>query len=489
MHLIKYVPSIFNIHTLDKKLFFKLYAQVCTRCFGWGLPCTAMVPACDNFNHNDVTVVQELVNTALHTKHDKKSSYWTRTKYMNDYTDLFQNMCPEKLAQMNEKEVGCVKGHFNRDQYDKHTGLYSQETWSLLLGGVGRDLCPNIEDAQDVWAVPYIRDTYDEDNDSTDSSSDEEDQMMNMLQTLISKKQKHKKKPVSFTDQFSKGLSWFIKKEKRLLRKKREAGDNSKKYDTRRFWMSEPRIDKKEYIKQEQEDKSDGESQETDEEFPWCTEEMEGETHFVYVNNNRKPFKAGDQLYYCYGNRSNRYLLVNYGFCFPGNRYESYYVNMRLDLENGEDLLGQMIDFDRKAQNCQQIRLKKDQLNDMMLAYLRTFLKPNFFKKRESGNTSIMLGKPVNLVFERYVMKFYHSVLTLLKQHDEQTTTLVDDNKILQEKTHNSFEEYMAIIYRIERKSIIYNQIQLVDKIQELLKGAEEAVLESPAAYRALVIK
>jgi hypothetical protein len=125
----------------------------------------------------------------------------------------------------------------------------------------------------------------------------------------------------------------------------------------------------------------------------------------------------------------------------------------------------------------------------MMLAYLRTFLKPNFFKKRESGNTSIMLGKPVNLVFERYVMKFYHSVLTLLKQHDEQTTTLVDDNKILQEKTHNSFEEYMAIIYRIERKSIIYNQIQLVDKIQELLKGAEEAVLESPAAYRALVIK
>ena len=126
---------------------------------------------------------------------------------MNDYTDLFQNVCHEKLAEMTPAQLGCVKGHFNRKQYEKHNELYSQETWSLLLGGVGRDLSPEMEEAKDFWQVPYIRDTFDEDNDSTESDSDDEDQMMNMLQTLIAKKSnKNKKERKPFTDQFSKGL-------------------------------------------------------------------------------------------------------------------------------------------------------------------------------------------------------------------------------------------------------------------------------------------
>ena len=75
------------------------------------------------------------------------------------------------------------------------------------------------------------------------------------------------------------------------------------------------------------------------------------------------------------------------------------------------------------------MRLKKDQLNELLMSYLRTFLKPNFFKgQKERSNNSIMLTKPVNLLFERYVMKFYHSILTLLKTKDEQITTLAQDN-------------------------------------------------------------
>jgi hypothetical protein len=52
----KYV-AIFPRSGLTRELFVKLYAQVCTRCFGWGLPHTSMVPMADNLNHNDVTVV------------------------------------------------------------------------------------------------------------------------------------------------------------------------------------------------------------------------------------------------------------------------------------------------------------------------------------------------------------------------------------------------------------------------------------------------
>jgi hypothetical protein len=40
----------------------------------------------DNLNHSDVTVVQEIVNTKMHLKGDKTSKYFTKTKFMNDYS-------------------------------------------------------------------------------------------------------------------------------------------------------------------------------------------------------------------------------------------------------------------------------------------------------------------------------------------------------------------------------------------------------------------
>ena len=55
-------PDIFAPESITSDLFYKFYAQVCTRCFGWGLPSTSMIPMADNCNHSDVTVVQEIIN-------------------------------------------------------------------------------------------------------------------------------------------------------------------------------------------------------------------------------------------------------------------------------------------------------------------------------------------------------------------------------------------------------------------------------------------
>lgn len=38
------------------------------------------------------------------------------------------------------------------------------------------------------------------------------------------------------------------------------------------------------------------------------------------------------QAWNCYGNRHNLFLLVNYGFCFQNNEYESFRFDVRLDL-------------------------------------------------------------------------------------------------------------------------------------------------------------
>ena len=59
-------PNIFPPSKYNSALFYKFYSQVCTRCFGWGLPSTSMIPMADNHNHSDVTVVQEILNKTMH---------------------------------------------------------------------------------------------------------------------------------------------------------------------------------------------------------------------------------------------------------------------------------------------------------------------------------------------------------------------------------------------------------------------------------------
>ena len=57
------------------------------------------------------------------------------------------------------------------------------------------------------------------------------------------------------------------------------------------------------------------------------------ETYFTFTNELRKPMKAGAQAWICYGKRNNRYLLLNYGFCFQNNRHGSVEVHATLDLK------------------------------------------------------------------------------------------------------------------------------------------------------------
>ena len=92
-------------------------------------------------------------------------------------------------------------------------------------------------------------------------------------------------------------------------------------------------------------------SEETDEEFDWFNpEEHTDDTYFTFVNKNRQTVMPGDQVFYCYGNRTNKFLLLNYGFCFPGNRYDSFEFPLRLDIPvtelNGTMNASQIVDLE-----------------------------------------------------------------------------------------------------------------------------------------------
>lgn len=136
-----------------------------------------MIPMCDNFNHSDVTVINEIVTKSLHIDPDQESNYFTRAKFKNNYSAIWTE---EEISNMTEEQKLNVHGRFNRENFEANQKeYYDISRWrEHLANGVK------------VWEVPYIFDRHDEDNDTDDeeSSEDEEEKvgsMVNVLQDLL----------------------------------------------------------------------------------------------------------------------------------------------------------------------------------------------------------------------------------------------------------------------------------------------------------------
>ena len=111
------------------------------------------------------------------------------------------------------------------------------------------------------------------------------------------------------------------------------------------------------------------------------------------VNKTRKTIEVGDQIFYCYGNRTNKFLLLNYGFCFPDNKYDSYEFPMRLDVPIKETFTSHVIDIGWQSKGSPKMRLKSDQLCYLMLAYLRFMLKRSFITREVASNPTVNLAR------------------------------------------------------------------------------------------------
>lgn len=115
--IIKY-PEVFPGEFVGRGIFMNVYAQICTRCFGFGLTSTGMVPMGDNLNHSSVDITIELVNTRKHIEAFRDPHYFKIGKYLNDYTSLFENTVMKKeninIDDLKDEETKLnIKGRFN----------------------------------------------------------------------------------------------------------------------------------------------------------------------------------------------------------------------------------------------------------------------------------------------------------------------------------------------------------------------------------------
>ncbi len=94
--LLKKYPATFPKGKVTKKMFMFAYANVVTRCFGWSLPCTMLIPVADLLNHAPIDAGNEMYNAELHEKagklegktDEKVQKYATKSKMQLDFSDL-----------------------------------------------------------------------------------------------------------------------------------------------------------------------------------------------------------------------------------------------------------------------------------------------------------------------------------------------------------------------------------------------------------------
>jgi hypothetical protein len=246
-------------------------------------------------------VTHELLNTKLHLEADQTSRYFNPCKYMNDISPICEKI------EMSENELKNSKGFYDFDLLEKHEKEYGIETWRSAVKNT------------DVWNIKFIREVFAEDEDDDCYKMDEEtSEESDVEEGNLTDIRSDLAQIVKFS------FEYLIKKE----RKNRKEINKKKGYE--RAWVWEYRLVMKEYDGPKG-DKNLLEMENQHNVFKWLNKKSESDTHFVLVNQDRRTIQAGEQVFYCYGCRSNRYLMLNYGFCFQNNRYDSYQIFVKME--------------------------------------------------------------------------------------------------------------------------------------------------------------
>ena len=209
------------------------------------------------------------------------------------------------------------------------------------------------------------------------------------------------------------------------------------------------------------------------------------DTFFVLINKERRTIQPGEQVFNNYGNHTNRYLLVHYGFCLADNRYDTYELRMRVDLSSEEYSCVELIDFLFQCRSVEKYFLKRDKICEELVGYLRALCKQSFYRrpnqmvKKPNAMQNlflmqdVMLSTPSDLLYEAYVFEQYLLILERIDQRMNSQTTLEEDLKLLSDDELH-WKMRMSVTYRVGKKQLIRSQINIVKKTLDVITTVKE---------------
>ena len=131
-----------------------------------------------------------------------------------------------------------------------------------------------------------------------------------------------------------------------------------------------------------------------------------------------------------------------------------------------------MVLLDPQPIDVQEIRLKRDQINHMLLYYLKCKV-VNFEDETWQDH-------------ELRLLTWYENIVAYLQDHLTQETSLEEDKSLLKSDQLSWFMR-MAITYRMERVKILMNQREVIRMCKYVVMLAGEAISEG--TYRQCVLR
>ena len=131
-----------------------------------------------------------------------------------------------------------------------------------------------------------------------------------------------------------------------------------------------------------------------------------------------------------------------------------------------------MIASETQRNNIQKIKLKKHQLNLILLAYIRHVKQNQFFGKFKAKPQNV-LSRVTDLSFELICLKTYLDLVKHFKYLKERETKLEEDLELLAGDI-GSGPARMAIVLRSRTKMLIRAQVELCELLVNLVEQAIE---------------
>ncbi|CAD8145583.1 unnamed protein product [Paramecium pentaurelia] len=495
--------DVFGIPRItDKKDFYWAVECVMSRCFGWSLKSTCLIPIADFLNHSNRACTHYMVHSGI-----EKGIFLQQEE---DQTQ-FQQQYIQKRNKINLSILGIENGNEMQKFEDEKIKFILENKQYLrdlkIVENIERlSINEKKEIINDIYYEQMIQDqkmniwdiASNTSSDSEDNDSDEEIKLTKYKEFEIKKikelaewklreeQKRIEKECQSIQIQNRPIISVKLNPEKQNKVIIRGLPQYQIEAIKAKQQIMNGRLNR---LQNEITQSSDNES-EISEESKWdWLNEYDSDAYFCIATT--EPIKKFEQVTLSYGRRTNRFLINWYGFALIENIYSSFNFRLWMNTEIFKDqyksrdqildtiiikkLIPEIESIVNKisynsneipvSQLSKEFRIKKNKLNIDIIIFLRQLLQLHY------GNEQDLLSTiPVSINYEIFVMQFYYSLLHFLMNSYSQD--LNQDLKQLEQKIE--YRKRFAIYINKENKEILINQYKIVEEAITILHKFKE---------------
>lgn len=485
--------EMFNGYT--RELFEKFYNYACTRCFGWTLPSTMMVPLADFMNHlpidNEYNVYSKQSHEVKQTINSQKtSSKIGQGNRKTNYSAIYKKEFAEDSLDPHKQAL--IKGQLSSKS--KKPQVPREQIVSQIREHMETNMKHMILGNDELVKTPEVWQQYDYySTDCMEENEDHEDKKKN-------------KKAEEEEDDYEDDEYYYYDEEDGDEETKDDTSDPASSIAKEKEDMKLPEIERqliaqmsaieRDIVKKHEGKAAQKKVEDTKPDYSWWHYD-DPNTYFCVSTHKNYKFNPGDQIFTSYGRRSNKFLLTFYGFCIANNRHDSVVMRIRRKIspdsrltidsivqqliitpEEIESGSRREIELNREwslnpstfqwpedeevfSEATKGIQLKHSKLNADLLAYLRAHCLL-FYQGEDICNVRVTI--PTEIEYEILILKAYRALLDRFKEVNPGRFSPLTESEIIVD-VENPFRREMIRTYRLEQCRIFSAQYSILTSL------------------------